>query len=90
VVFAWIAWLAHRALAVPGLKKTARWMLIAIGLQLCTGIATIFLRWPLALAVMHNGGAALLLLLTVMLNFKARMAPARLPAAAPARNAYPA
>jgi cytochrome c oxidase assembly protein subunit 15 len=57
---------------------------------LSTGIATVFLSWPLLLAVLHNGGAALLLLLTVMLNFKARLAPAALPAGAPRRSAYPA
>jgi cytochrome c oxidase assembly protein subunit 15 len=90
IVFAYVAWLAHKALAVEGLKKTARAMLIVLCLQLSTGIATVFLSWPLLLAVLHNGGAALLLLLTVMLNFKARLAPAALPAGAPRRSAYPA
>jgi cytochrome c oxidase assembly protein subunit 15 len=91
VVFGYTAWLAHRALRIDGLAKTARWMLIVIAVQLCTGMATVFLRWPLLLAVLHNGGAALLMLLTVMLNFKARLGvPARLPAGATARSAYPA
>jgi heme a synthase len=47
--------------------------LIAIALQLGTGVASIFLKWPLAIAVAHNGGAALLVLLLVMLNYKARI-----------------
>jgi cytochrome c oxidase assembly protein subunit 15 len=38
-----------------------------------TGVSTVFLHWPLALAVIHNGGAALLVLLLTMLNFKARI-----------------
>jgi cytochrome c oxidase assembly protein subunit 15 len=73
VVFAFVGWLAHKALRIDGLRKTARWLLIVLAAQLLTGLATIFLNWPLALAVAHNGGAALLVLLLVMLNYKARI-----------------
>jgi cytochrome c oxidase assembly protein subunit 15 len=73
VVAALIIWLAHKALKIDGLRKTARWLLIALAFQLATGISTIFLKWPLALAVAHNGGAAFLVLLLVMLNYKARI-----------------
>jgi cytochrome c oxidase assembly protein subunit 15 len=73
VVFAFVGWLAHRAQKVEGLQKTARWILIILAIQLCTGLLTIFLNWPLALAVLHNGGAALLVLLLVMVNFKSRI-----------------
>ena len=93
VVFFYTVWLAHRALRIDGLRKTGRWLLIAITLQLCTGIATVYLNWPLLLAVLHNGGAALLVLLMVMVNFKARLgalAPSELPAGASARKAFPA
>jgi cytochrome c oxidase assembly protein subunit 15 len=45
-----------------GLRKTARWMLTVLGLQLCTGLATIYLNWPLAIAVLHNGAALLVIL----------------------------
>ncbi|MFC5472901.1 COX15/CtaA family protein [Paraherbaspirillum soli] len=75
VVIAYVGWLAHKALRIHGLRATGRWLLIAIGLQLLTGLSTIFLDWPLAIAVAHNGGAALLLVLLVMLNFKTRHAP---------------
>lgn len=75
VVILYMLWLAHKALRDDGLRKTGRWILIIIGLQLATGLATIYLNWPLAIAVMHNGGAALLVLLLVMLNYKARYAP---------------
>ncbi|MGE5651706.1 MAG: COX15/CtaA family protein [Bacillota bacterium] len=73
VVVALAVWLAHEASKVNGLQKNARWLLAAIGMQLATGLSTIFLKWPLALAVAHNGGAALLLLLLVMFNFKVRL-----------------
>lgn len=73
VVVLLVAWVAHKALKVDGLQRTARWLLIAIAMQLATGLSTIFLKWPLMLALAHNGGAALLLLLLVMLNYKARI-----------------
>ena len=89
VVILYVVWLAHRALRDEGLRKTARWMLIVLGLQLCTGLATIYLNWPLAIAVVHNGGAALLVILMVMLNYKVRYAPSGLAAAAPPASARP-
>ena len=75
VVLVIVGWTGYRAVRVEGLQRTGRWLLIAIGLQLVTGISTIFLQWPLALAVAHNGGAAMLLLLLVMLNYKIRIRP---------------
>ncbi|MFJ2986941.1 heme A synthase [Collimonas sp. NPDC087041] len=75
VVIAFIVWLAWKALHMAGLKNTGRWLLIIVGLQLLTGLSTIYFNWPLAIAVVHNGGAALLLVLLVMLNYKARLAP---------------
>jgi len=74
VVVALAAWLALKALKIDALRKTARWILIMIALQFMTGTLTIFLNFPLALAVLHNGGAALLLLLLTMLNCKMRLA----------------
>jgi cytochrome c oxidase assembly protein subunit 15 len=77
VVIAVILWLAWKALRTAGLRNTGRWLLIVIGLQLLTGLSTIYFNWPLAIAVVHNGGAAALLVLLVMLNYKARLAPGR-------------
>jgi cytochrome c oxidase assembly protein subunit 15 len=74
-VIAGVAWIAFKALQDGGLRKTGRALLFAIALQFCTGMATVVLKWPLAIAVMHTGGAALLLLLLVMLNYKIRFAP---------------
>jgi cytochrome c oxidase assembly protein subunit 15 len=73
VVAIFVAWVACKALKVDGLRKTARWLLAMIVLQFATGVLTIFLHWPLALAVLHNGGAALLVLLLTVLNFKTRI-----------------
>ena len=74
VVIGFVAWLAHKAMRVDALRKTACWILIVLILQFTTGILTIFLQWPLVLAVAHNAGAALLVLLLTMLNYKTRIA----------------
>jgi cytochrome c oxidase assembly protein subunit 15 len=72
VVVILVAWVALRAFKIDALRKTARWLLIMIVLQFAIGISNVFLKLPLALAVAHNGGAALLLILLVMLNHKIR------------------
>lgn len=73
VVAAVIGWVAARACKIDGLGSTGRAILGALALQITIGIATVSLKWPLALAVAHNGTAALLVLLVVMLNYKTRM-----------------
>ena len=65
-----IGWVAVAALKIDALQTLARWLLAALALQLASGVLTIYWNWPLALAVVHNGGAALLVLLLAMLNFK--------------------
>ncbi len=74
VIVMLVAWLALRALKIDTLRKTARWLLIMIALQSAIGISTVFLQLPLALAVAHNGGAALLMVLLVTLNYKISIA----------------
>ena len=71
IVVAANLWLAVRALRVPQMRQHARWLIGAVCLQFITGVATIYLQWPLVLAVAHNAGAALLVLLLAMLNYKA-------------------
>jgi len=73
-VVALVSWVGFRALKIEGLRKTARWLLAMVALQFTTGVSTVFLSFPLALAVMHNGGAALLVLFLVVLNYKVRFA----------------
>jgi cytochrome c oxidase assembly protein subunit 15 len=69
-----VIWVALRALKIDALHKTSRWLLIMIVLQFAIGVSTVFLKLPLALAVAHNGGAALLMLLLVTLNYKISIA----------------
>jgi cytochrome c oxidase assembly protein subunit 15 len=78
-----------RAWAHPALRPTARRIAIVLAAQAATGIATVYFSFPLAIAVMHNAGAALLVLLVTMLNYKtkyqlemAERTPAQPPASA--------
>ena len=79
-----VAWISHKALRIPGLESSARALAWVMVLQVCVGVATVSLDWPLTLAVLHNAGAALLLLLLAMLNFRLAI-----PAASPAVDARP-
>ncbi|MRW91691.1 heme A synthase [Duganella sp. FT80W] len=63
---------AWRAWGHDTLHKTARNIALVLVAQLATGIATIYLSFPLTIAVLHNAGAALLVLLLTMLNYKAK------------------
>ena len=74
IVVALVAWTALAGLRFNRLRKTARWLLVMITLQFTTGISTIFLDLPLAIAVIHNGGAALLVILLAGMNHKIRSA----------------
>ena len=70
VVVLVLGWTAWRAWRLPALHKTARNMALVLVIQALTGIATVFLNFPLVVAVLHNAGAALLVLLVTMLNYK--------------------
>ncbi len=72
VVVAVLGWTAWRAWAEPALRPTARYLAMALALQTASGLATVFLSFPLAIAVLHNAGAALLVLLVTMLNYKTK------------------
>jgi cytochrome c oxidase assembly protein subunit 15 len=61
---------AWRAWRLPGLHGTARNLALVLSAQAFTGMATVFFSFPLAIAVLHNAGAALLVLLVTMLNYK--------------------
>lgn len=45
-------------------------LLVTLGVQLALGIANVLLSLPLALAAAHNGGAALLVMVMVWINFR--------------------
>ncbi|NYT62928.1 COX15/CtaA family protein [Alcaligenaceae bacterium] len=66
-VFAYLGILAWKMLAEPGLQGPAKLLLGLLLAQLLTGLTTIFFQWPLLIAVLHNGGAAGLVLASVTL-----------------------
>lgn len=70
VVVALVAWLAYRAMKQNGLQSVARALFALIFVQFLSGIATVLFNWPLSIAVLHNAGAALLVLLLVVLNYR--------------------
>lgn len=70
IVLAIIGYTAWRAMREPALRKTGRRLAIVLGLQAVSGIATVYLSFPLAIAVLHNAGAALLVVLVTMLNYQ--------------------
>ena len=72
VVLALLGYTAWRASSHAGLRKVALWIGAVLALQAASGIATVYFTFPLALAVLHNAGAALLVLLVTMLNYKTK------------------
>lgn len=72
IVIAVLGWTVWRAWPQPALRSTARNIAIVLAAQFCTGLATVFLSFPLAIAVLHNAGAALLVVLVTMLNYKTK------------------
>ncbi|HUG59871.1 MAG TPA: COX15/CtaA family protein [Candidimonas sp.] len=67
LVFAYLGILAWKMRAEPGLRGPATLVLALLAAQLVTGLTTIFFQWPLLIAVLHNGGAAGLVLASVTL-----------------------
>ncbi|CAB3788563.1 COX15/CtaA family protein [Pararobbsia alpina] len=70
VVFFYVGALALRLRTDPALRRLATGLLAVLVIQLASGLANVLLSWPLPVAVAHNGGAAVLLLLLCMLNFR--------------------
>jgi cytochrome c oxidase assembly protein subunit 15 len=70
VVVLYTLWLAARLRRFDSLRTPANGVLLLIVVQFLTGLSNILLQWPLPIAVAHNGGAAILLLLLVMINFR--------------------
>ena len=69
LVLGWTAWRAWRE---PALRRNARGLALVLFIQLFTGVATVFFDFPLAIAVLHNAGAAVLVVLVTMLNYKVK------------------
>lgn len=89
VVVAYLVAFAWRMRRYASLRRPADGVLLVVVIQFVTGLTNIVLQWPLPVAVAHNGGAAILLLLLVMLNFRILSSrPGR--AVLPARDIAPA
>ena len=73
IVIAYITWLGLKVYKIDSLRKTGKWILILLAAQFASGVSTIYFSWPIAIAIMHNGGAALLVLLLVILIYKTRL-----------------
>jgi cytochrome c oxidase assembly protein subunit 15 len=85
IVIAVLAVLAWQAWRTEGLSTLARALAALLALQVLTGLSNVVLQWPLALAVLHNGGAAALVALLVAFNFRlAQAAKVTQPAGQPA------
>ncbi|MDQ8030710.1 MAG: COX15/CtaA family protein [Bordetella sp.] len=66
VVLVYLGILAWKMQKVDGVRGPARLILALLAAQLLTGLTTIFFQWPLLIAVLHNGGAAGLVLACVV------------------------
>lgn len=68
-ILAGVAWLSRQQAETKRLGNAVFTVLV---MQFMTGVATIYFSWPLAIAVLHNAGAALLVLILSMLNYRVR------------------
>ncbi|VVE11160.1 cytochrome C oxidase subunit I [Pandoraea pneumonica] len=76
IVVLYLGWLATRLRRHAALRRPATLVFILVLVQFATGLSNIVFQWPLLNAIAHNGGAAVLLLLLVMLNYRIRAARA--------------
>jgi len=72
VVFAYLSWLGSKLLRTPGMRGWGGLLVALVVTQVALGIANVKLGLPLAVAVLHNAGAALLLFLLVSLLARLR------------------
>jgi heme a synthase len=71
VLTLYLLWLSRRILALSELRGIGIGLLGVLALQLVLGLSNVYFSLPLPVAVFHNGGAALLLGVLVVLNFQA-------------------
>jgi heme a synthase len=72
IVTLYLAWLVVRLLRTPGYADMGMMVAGLLALQVTLGINNVLFSLPLALAVAHNTGAALLLSSMVLLNYRVR------------------
>ena len=72
MVTLYLGWLMLRLMRSPGYIDIGLMVGALLLLQWVLGLSRFFLNWPLALAVAHSAGAALLLSSMVLLNYRIR------------------
>jgi len=70
ITFIYITLLIVQLIKVPAFRKIALLLLCLLTAQIMIGIANLILHLPLVLAVLHNLGAALLVITTIVINSK--------------------
>lgn len=70
ITFIYLASLIVQLIKLPAFKNIALLLLCLLSAQIMIGIANLILHLPLVLAVLHNLGAALLVITTIVLNSK--------------------
>ncbi len=76
VVFVLAGLLAWKLWPFAGFSRLARALAAVLVLQFATGLSNVLLEWPLPLAVLHNGGAAVLVALLVLIGHRLSLAAA--------------
>jgi heme a synthase len=66
-----LGWLAWRSRAHASARRMGTWLAGLLVLQLLTGMSNVVFQWPLALAVLHNGGSAAMLAAVLVVNYRA-------------------
>jgi cytochrome c oxidase assembly protein subunit 15 len=67
-------WLAFRTLRTPGVGHLGLLLFLGVTAQIALGVSNVVFSLPIGVATAHTGGAALLLGLLVVLNFRAHRA----------------
>lgn len=76
LVFVCAGVLAWRVRRMTGLVRLSAWLGAVLVAQLLSGLANVFLGWPLLAALLHTAGAAALIGIVFMLDFRIRHADA--------------
>ncbi len=74
LVALYVGWLGWRAARTEGLRGLGGALLAMLTLQWLLGLSNVYFSLPIWVAVLHNGGAAVLLALSVALLYRTRQA----------------
>ncbi len=74
IVGSYLFWLGWRTTRTPGVGHIGLLLLAGVTAQIALGVSNVWFSLPIGVAVAHTGGAAVLLALLVVLNFRAHRA----------------